>query len=53
MRSPSSSMTARRLKAELMGKDQKTDIALLRVKTDKPLKAVKFGDSDRLGWANG
>jgi serine protease Do len=37
-----------RLKAELMGKDQKTDIALLRVKTDKPLKAVKFGDSDRL-----
>src|SRR6266540_1151091 len=37
-----------RLKAELMGKDQKTDIALLRVKTDKPLKAVKFGDSEKL-----
>ena len=37
-----------RLKAELIGKDQKTDIALLRVKTDKPLKAVKFGDSDKL-----
>jgi serine protease Do len=37
-----------RLKAELMGKDRKTDLALLRVKTDKPLKAVKFGDSDRL-----
>jgi len=36
-----------RLKAELIGKDQKTDIALLRVKTDKPLKAVRFVDSDR------
>jgi serine protease Do len=37
-----------RLKAELIGKDQKTDLALLRVKPDKPLKAVKFGDSDKL-----
>ena len=37
-----------RLKAELIGKDQKTDIALLRVKSEKPLKAVKFGDSERL-----
>jgi serine protease Do len=37
-----------RLKAELIGKDQKTDIALLRVKSDKPLKAVKFGDSEKL-----
>src|SRR5262245_23077163 len=37
-----------RLKAEVIGKDQKTDIALLRVKPDKPLKAVKFGDSERL-----
>jgi serine protease Do len=37
-----------RLKAELIGKDQKTDLALLRVKPDKPLKAVKFGDSDGL-----
>ncbi|MGH6771652.1 MAG: DegQ family serine endoprotease [Xanthobacteraceae bacterium] len=37
-----------RIKAELIGKDQKTDIALLRIKTDKPLKAVKFGDSDKL-----
>src|SRR6266849_2791630 len=34
-----------RLKAEIIGKDQKTDIALLRV---KPLKAVTFGDSDKL-----
>ena len=37
-----------RLKAEVIGHDQKTDIALLRVKPDKPLKAVQFGDSDKL-----
>jgi serine protease Do len=37
-----------RIKAELMGRDQKTDIALLRIKTEKPLKAVRFGDSDKL-----
>src|SRR6266849_5502738 len=37
-----------RLKAEIIGKDQKTDLALLRVKPDKPLKAVKFGDSEKL-----
>jgi len=37
-----------RLKAELLGTDKKVDLALLRVKTDKPLKAVKFGDSDKL-----
>jgi serine protease Do len=36
------------LKAEVIGRDQKTDLALLRVKPDKPLKAVKFGDSDKL-----
>src|SRR4051794_27923639 len=37
-----------KLKAELIGKDSKTDLALLRVKPDKPLKAVKFGNSDKL-----
>src|SRR5262249_37281409 len=37
-----------KLKAELIGRDQKTDLALLRVKPEKPLKAVKFGDSDKL-----
>jgi serine protease Do len=37
-----------KLKAEVIGRDQKTDLALLRVKPDKPLTAVKFGDSDRL-----
>jgi serine protease Do len=37
-----------RLKAEVIGRDQKTDLALLRVKPTKPLKAVKFGDSDKI-----
>ena len=37
-----------KLKAELIGKDSKTDLALLRVKPEKPLKAVKFGNSDKL-----
>ncbi|MBY0613531.1 MAG: Do family serine endopeptidase [Beijerinckiaceae bacterium] len=33
------------IKAELVGKDPKVDLAVLRVKTDRPLKSVKFGDS--------
>jgi serine protease Do len=33
-----------KLKAEVVGRDEKTDIAVLRVKPVKPLKAVKFGD---------
>lgn len=37
-----------RLKAELIGRDQKTDLAVLKVKSDAPLKAVKFADSDRV-----
>ena len=36
-----------KLKAELVGRDLKTDVALLRVKPTKPLKSVKFGDSDK------
>src|SRR6186713_2389511 len=36
------------LKAEVIGRDQKTDLALLKVTPTKPLKAVKFGDSDKL-----
>lgn len=36
------------LKAEVVGKDAKTDIAVLKVKSDKPLKFVKFGDSEKL-----
>jgi serine protease Do len=34
------------LKAELVGRDTKTDIALLKVNTDKPLPAAVWGDSD-------
>jgi len=34
------------LKAEVVGRDETGDIALLRVKPDKPLPAVEFGDSD-------
>ncbi|POR57029.1 Do family serine endopeptidase [Bosea psychrotolerans] len=37
-----------RLKAEVIGKDAKVDLAVLRVKHDKPLPAVKFGDSDAM-----
>src|SRR5216683_4549078 len=37
-----------RLKAEILGRDTKVDLALLRVKPEKPLTAVSFGDSDRL-----
>jgi len=35
------------LKAELVGRDTKTDIAVLKVKSDKPLVAVGWGDSDK------
>ncbi len=34
------------LKATLVGKDERVDVALLQVKSDHPLPAVKFGDSD-------
>ncbi|RAI40625.1 Do family serine endopeptidase [Rhodoplanes roseus] len=37
-----------RLKAEILGRDQKIDLAVLKVTPDKPLKAVSFGDSDKL-----
>ncbi|HEX2726212.1 MAG TPA: trypsin-like peptidase domain-containing protein, partial [Beijerinckiaceae bacterium] len=37
-----------RLKADIVGKDSKTDLAVLRVKPDKPLKAVNFGDSEKI-----
>ncbi|RKK03988.1 Do family serine endopeptidase [Pseudoroseomonas wenyumeiae] len=35
------------LKAELVGVDARTDLAVLRVKTDKQLPTVPFGDSDK------
>lgn len=37
-----------RLKAEIIGKDSKVDLAVLKVTSDKPLKAVKFGNSDAM-----
>ena len=36
------------LKATLVGRDTKTDLALLKITPAAPLKAVKFGDSDKL-----
>jgi serine protease Do len=36
-----------KLKAELVGRDPKVDIAVLRVKPKSPLKAVKFADSNK------
>ena len=36
-----------RLKAELIGRDQKTDLAVLKVKPKDKLPAVKFGNSDK------
>ncbi len=35
------------MKATLIGKDDRTDLAVLQVKPDKPLPFVKFGDSDQ------
>ena len=34
-------------KAEVVGRDTKIDLALLRIKPTKPLPSVKFGDSDK------
>lgn len=36
------------LKGELVGRDPKTDLAVIRVKSDRALPAVPFGDSDHL-----
>ncbi len=36
------------LKAKLVGRDQKTDLALLKVKAAKAMPYVAFGDSDKL-----
>src|SRR5436189_2110861 len=37
-----------KIKAEIVGVDKKTDLAVLKFKPVKPLVAVKFGDSDKL-----
>ncbi len=38
--------SGQKLKAKLVGTDTKTDIALLKVESDKPLPFVTFGNSD-------
>ena len=37
-----------KIKAELVGVDKKTDLAVLKFKPPRPLVAVKFGDSDKM-----
>lgn len=34
--------------AKIIGRDQKTDLALIRIKTDKPLTPLSLGDSEKL-----
>lgn len=36
------------LEAKIIGRDEKTDIALLQVKSEKKMTAVKFGNSDQM-----
>ncbi len=38
----------RKFKAQLVGADEKTDLALLKIEAEKPLPAVKFGRSDTM-----
>jgi serine protease Do len=35
-------------RAKIIGRDPKTDLALIRIETDHPLEALPFGDSDEL-----
>lgn len=37
-----------KLKAKIIGRDSKTDLALLKVESDTPLPFVRFGDSDAM-----
>ncbi len=43
----------RKLKATIIGKDPKVDVAVLKVESDKPFKIVKFGDSDKARVGDG
>ena len=43
----------RKLKATVVGKDSKVDVAVLKVESDKLLKTVKFGDSDKMRVGDG
>lgn len=37
-----------KIEAQLIGKDSKTDLALIKIKTNKKLTPIKFGDSDKI-----
>ncbi len=37
-----------KLRARVIGKDSKVDVAVLKVEADHPLKSVRFGDSDQM-----
>ena len=43
----------RKLKAKVVGKDSKVDVAVLKVESDKPFKTVAFGDSDKVRVGDG
>ena len=43
----------RKLKATVVGKDPKVDVAVLKVQSDKPFKTVKFGDCDKMRVGDG
>src|SRR5271168_4904335 len=43
----------RKLKATVVGKDSKVDVAVLKVESDKPLKTVNFGDSGKMRVGDG
>ena len=43
----------RKLKAKVVGKDPKVDVAVLKVESDKPFKTVAFGDSDKVRVGDG
>ncbi len=41
-------MTGEQFPAELVGRDPKTDLALLKIEADKPLPYLEWGDSDAI-----
>ncbi|NDW47376.1 DegQ family serine endoprotease [Ruegeria sp. PrR005] len=45
---PGEGQPAKELPAKVIGTDEKTDIALLKVEASSPLKFVKFGNSDTM-----
>ncbi|MCV2887123.1 DegQ family serine endoprotease [Ruegeria aquimaris] len=45
---PGDGQPAKELPAKVIGTDEKTDIALLKVEASNPLKFVKFGNSDTM-----